>query len=65
VSDERFIEDMELVGPILFGESVVAISSTVLDGVDVVVILGTGYLDLRELNNKGVVVVQDTVETDD
>ena len=65
VSDERFIEDMELVGPILFGESVVVISSTVLDGVDVVVMLGTGYLDLQELNNAGVVVVQDTVETDD
>jgi hypothetical protein len=65
VSDERFVEDMELAGPIFFGESVVVVSSTVLDGVDAVVILGTGYLDLRELNDEGVVVVRDTVETDD
>jgi hypothetical protein len=65
VSDKRFIEDMELAGSIFFGESVVVVSSTVLDGVDAVVILGTGYLDLRELNDEGAVVVQDTVETDD
>jgi hypothetical protein len=65
VSDERFVEDMELAGPIFFGESVVVVSSTVLDGVDAVAILGTGYLDLRELNDEGVVVVRDTVETDD
>jgi len=65
VADERFIEDMELAAPIFFGESVVVVSSTVLDGVDAVITLGTGYLDLRELNDEGVVVIEDTVEPDD
>ena len=65
VADERFKEDMELVGPTFFGESVVVVSSTVIDGVDVVVILGTGYLDLRERNDAGVVVVREGGESDD
>lgn len=65
VVDERFVEDMELAGPIFFGESVVVVSETVLDGVDAVVILGTGYLDLRVLNEDGVAVVEDTVGSDD
>lgn len=65
VADERFIDDMEIAGPILFGESVVVVSSTLLDGVDAVVVLGTGYLDARERNDVGVVVAKDTVESDD
>ena len=48
VADERFVEDMEAAGPVFFGESEVVVSSTVLDGVDAVVTLGTGYLDRRE-----------------
>jgi len=65
VSDERFVDDMEVAGPIFFGESVVVVSSTVLDGVDAVVILGTGYLDLRVRNDEGVVVVESTVESNE
>jgi len=65
VADERFIDDMEIAGPIFFGESVVVVSSTLLDGVDAVVVLGTGYLDARERNDVGVIVAKDTVESDD
>lgn len=65
VADERFVDDMEIAGPILFGESVVVVSSTLLDGVDAIVVLGTGYLDARERNDVGVVVAKDTVESND
>jgi hypothetical protein len=43
VADERFLEDMKLYAPILFGESEVEVATTLIDGVDVVVTAGTGY----------------------
>ncbi len=44
VAQERFVEDMEAIAPIVFGESEVVLASTLIEGVDVVVTLGTDYI---------------------
>jgi hypothetical protein len=44
VAEEQFIEDMEAIAPIVFGESEVVLASTLIEGVDVVVALGTDYI---------------------
>ena len=44
VAQPQFIEDMQAIAPIVFGESDVALASTVIEGVDVVVTLGTDYI---------------------
>jgi hypothetical protein len=47
LADERFVADMETAAPILFGPSEVVVASTILEGVDMVVTLGTGYIDRK------------------
>lgn len=47
VSDPRFVNDLEVLAPPAFGESGVVEAGTVIVGVDVVVTLGTGYIDLK------------------
>jgi hypothetical protein len=44
VAQPQFIEAMESIAPIVFGESDVVLASTVIEGVDVVVTLGTDYI---------------------
>ena len=45
VAEARFIPDMEAIAPIVFGESKVVLATTLIDGIDAVVTLGTDYLD--------------------
>jgi hypothetical protein len=45
VAQEQFLDDMLEFAPILFGDVDVEVASTLIQGVDVVVTLGTGYLD--------------------
>lgn len=47
VADAQFLDDAEEFAPILFGESEVVLADERIEGVDVVVTVGTGYLDLR------------------
>ena len=47
VADPRFVNDLETLAPPAFGESEVVEAGTVIEGVDVVVTLGTGYIDLK------------------
>ena len=44
VAEARFIPDMEAIAPVVFGESKVVLASTLIDGIDAVVTLGTDYL---------------------
>lgn len=48
VADERFIRDMESLVPMIFGESEVVVADSLIDGVDVVLTLGTSYVDLKQ-----------------
>jgi hypothetical protein len=48
VAEERFIEDMEAIAPIVFGESEVVLASTLIEGVDVVITLGTDYISTKD-----------------
>ena len=50
VAEERFIADMEAIAPIVFGESEVVLASTLIEGVDVVITLGTDYIGTRAAN---------------
>ncbi len=45
VAEARFIPDMEAIAPIVFGETKVVLATTLIDGIDAVVTLGTDYLD--------------------
>ena len=45
VAEERFVEELAEFAPLMFGESEVVVAATLVDGVDAVVKLGTGYLD--------------------
>jgi hypothetical protein len=47
VSDEDFVEAVAEVAPLLFGEVDVVVASRLIEGVDVVAVLGTGFLDRR------------------
>jgi hypothetical protein len=47
IADDQFLDDAEEFAPILFGESEVVLADERIEGVDVVVTVGTGYLDLR------------------
>lgn len=47
VSDAQFIEAVEQVAPILFGEVEVVEAASLLDGVDVIAVLGTDFLVRR------------------
>jgi hypothetical protein len=44
VAEARFIPDMEAIAPVVFGESEVVLATTLIDGIDAVVTLGTDYL---------------------
>jgi hypothetical protein len=44
VAEERFIADMEAIAPIVFGESDVVLASTLIEGIDVEITLGTDYI---------------------
>ena len=47
VSDESFVETVRAVAPILFGDVEVVVATTLIDGVDVVAVLGTDFLERR------------------
>ena len=47
VASADFIETMEELGPQLFGEVEVLLADQLIDGIDVVVRVGTGYLDAQ------------------
>lgn len=47
VADAQFLDDAEEFAPILFGESEVVLAEELIEGVDAVVTVGTGYLDHR------------------
>jgi hypothetical protein len=47
VAEERFVEDMEAIAPIVFGDSEVVLASTLIEGIDVVVTLGTDYISTQ------------------
>lgn len=66
VADVWFLEEMNEFAPILFGDSNVEVATELIDGVDVVVILGTDYLR-REVDRDEITgsVSQDTVEPDE
>ena len=61
VADARFIADMESIAPIVFGESEVVLASTLIDGIDVVVTLGTDYINKQT----GVAQTDDTTPSTD
>jgi hypothetical protein len=44
VAEARFIPDMEAIAPVVFGESKVVLASTLIEGIDAVVTLGTDYI---------------------
>jgi hypothetical protein len=44
VAEARFIPDMEAIAPVVFGESKVVLATTLIDGIDAVVTLGTDYI---------------------
>ncbi len=45
VAQELFVDELEVFAPLIFGEAEVVVATTLLDGVDAVVTLGTAYLD--------------------
>ena len=53
VAEERFLADTEDAAPVLYGPSTVEVASTVIEGVDVVVRLGTAYLDRETVGPSG------------
>ncbi len=48
VADEGSVATMEELGPLLFGAVEVVVADEVIDGIDVVVTLGTGYFDVQQ-----------------
>ena len=44
MAEARFIPDMEAIAPVVFGESKVVLASTLIEGIDAVVTLGTDYI---------------------
>lgn len=65
VADERFITDMRALVPVIFGESEVVVAPSLIDGVDVVLRLGTGYIDLKADQAGGAPAADgDTVQAD-
>lgn len=47
VADEDFVDAVADVAPLVFGEVDVVVASRLIEGVDVVAVLGTGFLDRR------------------
>ncbi len=63
VADERFIGDIATLVPLVFGESDVVVAAELIDGVDVVMTLGEGYLDRKA--RQGDAEFDDEAETGD
>ncbi|MEO1057774.1 MAG: hypothetical protein AAFY28_12740 [Actinomycetota bacterium] len=57
VAQEQFLADVEELSALVFGESEVVLADEVVEGIDVVVTLGTGYLDFRAAVDAGEIVV--------
>lgn len=53
VADERFLSDSEAAAEVLYGPSEVRVAETVIEGVDVVVRLGTAFLDRENAGPSG------------
>jgi len=53
VAEERFIADMLTIAPIVFGESEVVLASTLIEGIDMVITLGTDYIDNKAATSAG------------
>ncbi len=64
VADEQFLDDMIEFAPLMFGESEVVLADTLIEGVDVVVTVGTDFLT-EDRGNTPVVVVDDDAGDDD
>ena len=66
VADEWFLPDTNEFAPILFGESNVELATELIDGVDVVVALGSDYLR-REVDRDEITEsnADDTVDPDE
>ncbi|NQY55551.1 MAG: hypothetical protein HRT86_03545 [Ilumatobacteraceae bacterium] len=47
VTQQQFVSDVEALAEFVFGEFEVVLADEVIEGIDVVVTLGTGYLDFR------------------
>jgi hypothetical protein len=47
VADDSLIDDMEEIAPVVFGESEVVLATSLIEGVDVVVTLGTDYITTK------------------
>ena len=58
VTDPSLIESMERLGELAFGEAEVVVADEVIDGVDVVLRVGTGWLEVKAANAAA------TVDTD-
>ncbi len=65
VAQEQFLDDVEELSALVFGESEVVLADEVIDGIDVVVTLGTGYLDFRVAVDAGEIVVENPAAVDD
>ncbi|MDX2379969.1 MAG: hypothetical protein QNM02_09460 [Acidimicrobiia bacterium] len=69
VANEWFLVDMNEFASLLFGESNVEIATELIDGVDVVVVLGTDYLrreaDRDEITESSAAGPDDTVDLDE
>jgi hypothetical protein len=47
VNDESLVDDMESIAPLVFGESEVVVATSLIEGVDAVVTLGTDYVTTK------------------
>ena len=53
VADEQFLDDVAELAALVFGDSEVVLADEVIEGIDVNVELGTGYLELRAAIDAG------------
>ncbi|MEM8619279.1 MAG: hypothetical protein AAGF73_06125 [Actinomycetota bacterium] len=65
VAQEQFIGDVETLAELVFGESEVVLADEVIEGIDVVVTLGTGYLDFRASVDVGEIEEPNVDEADE
>ena len=56
VADEQFLDDMVEFAPLLVGESDVVLADTIIEGIDVVIEVGSAFLDLEDTAPESVVV---------
>lgn len=65
VADEQFLDDMTEFASLLFGESEVVLADTVIEGIDVVIEVGTAFLDLEDTAPESVVVDEDAPDPEE